>query len=252
MEKPRQPPQKPIVIVPARMSSTRLPGKPLADIHGLPMIVHVWRRAVESKIGPVLVACDGAEIADVIKKAGGKAVVTDPNHPSGSDRIWEALNSEAGNEAYDAIINVQGDLPTIDPAAIRAAYDLLKNPAVDIGTLAVAIRDENEKHMPQITKAVFDLDKGSSHGRALYFSRLPVPSGEGAMYHHVGLYAYRHDALERFVKAKPSPLELREKLEQLRALALGMRIEVGVIETIPLGVDTPADLELARELLRTT
>jgi 3-deoxy-manno-octulosonate cytidylyltransferase (CMP-KDO synthetase) len=250
MEKPRQAPKNPIIIVPARISSTRLPGKPLADIHGLPMIVHVWRRAMESRLGPVLVACDSTDIATAIEKAGGTAVLTQADHPSGSDRIWEALNSAAANSMYDAVINVQGDLPAIDPAAIRAAYDLLKDPAVDIGTLAVAIRDETEKHMPQITKAVFDLAPGATHGRALYFSRLPVPSGEGPMYHHIGLYAYRRDALAWYVKATPSPLEVREKLEQLRALTLGMRIEVGVIDTIPHGVDTPADLELARELLK--
>ena len=232
------------------MASTRLPNKPLADIHGEPMIVHVWRRAVESKIAPVLVACDGDEIAKAVEKAGGKAVVTRPDHPSGSDRIWEALGKMEGSGNYDAIVNVQGDLPLIDPKAIKAAYDLLKNPEVDIATLAVAIKDEKEKQAPQVVKAVFDLPPGAAHGRALYFSRHPVPSGEGDMYHHVGLYAYRREALARFVAAKPSPLELREKLEQLRALSLGMRIEVGIIDTVPMGVDTAEDLEVARKLLK--
>jgi 3-deoxy-manno-octulosonate cytidylyltransferase (CMP-KDO synthetase) len=247
---------RPIIIIPARMASTRLPEKPLADIHGEPMIVHVWQRTMASKIGPVVVACDSQAIADVIVKAGGKAILTNPDHPSGSDRIWEALNILENQEGrkndtqYDAIINVQGDLPLIDPAAIKTAYDLLRNPSVDIATLAVAIKDEAEKALPQIVKAVFDLEKGATHGRALYFSRLPAPSGDGPAYHHVGLYAYRREALARFVKASPSPLEQREKLEQLRALALGMHIEVGLIDSVPLGVDTSADLETVRNLLR--
>jgi len=249
MEKHRQPPHCPIIIIPARMTSTRLPGKPFADIHGEPMIVHVWRRATESDVGPVLVACDTAEIVDAIKKVGGNAVLTRPDHPSGSDRIWEALNEMEGSGAYDAVINVQGDLPVIDPKAIAAAFDLLKDPAVDIGTLAVEIKNEAEKNANQVTKAVFDLSPDTQSGRALYFSRLPVPANAGPMYHHVGLYAYRREALAHFVDAPPSPLELREKLEQLRALALGMRIEVGVIEAVPLGVDTPEDLETVRKML---
>lgn len=250
MDRVKTVPQHPIIIIPARMASTRLPGKPLADIHGEPMIVHVWRRAMESKVGSVVVACDTATIAEAVTKAGGQAVMTKPDHPSGSDRIWEALNAQKDSESFDAIINVQGDLPLIDPKAIRAAYDLLKNPDVDIATLAVEIKDEREKTATQVTKAVFDCEEGASHGRALYFSRNPVPSSDGPLFHHVGLYAYRRDALERFVKAKPSPLELREKLEQLRALALGMHIEVGIIDTVPMGVDTPEDLEVARRLLK--
>jgi len=245
----RRPPTKPLIIIPARMASTRLPGKPLADIHGMPMIVHVWQRAMESKVGPVLVACDTQQIADAIKNAGGEAVLTNPDHPSGSDRIWEALNLYKNGESYDAIINVQGDLPTINPAIIRAAYDLLQNPEVDIGTLAVPIKSEKERLATHIVKAVFDLAPGATQGRAFYFSRLPVPSGEGTMHHHIGLYAYQRDALARFVASPPSPLELREKLEQLRALSLGMRIEVGVIDDVPLGVDTPEDLEIARKVL---
>lgn len=244
-------PQRPIILIPARMGSKRLPGKPLLDIAGLPMIVQVWKRAMESKIGPVVVACDGEEIAAVVKKAGGDAVVTDPNHPSGSDRIWEALGKRDG-ENYDAVINVQGDLPTLDPAAIRAAYDLLRDPEVDLGTLAVPIQEVAHRQAPQIVKAVVELPEGKKTGRALYFSRLPVPAGEGPIYHHIGLYAYRREALERFVKAKPAALEKRESLEQLRALALGMHIAVAIIETEPLGVDTPAELEEARQLLRTT
>jgi len=250
-------PQRPLLLIPARMGATRLPGKPLLDIGGAPMIVQVWRRAMESKIGPVAVACDGEEIATVIKKAGGEAVVTKPDHPSGSDRIWEALDKyekakavvEKGLGEFDAIINVQGDLPTLDPKLIKAAYDLLQDPTVDIGTLAAAIGKEEEKQADHIVKAVIDMKEGGKKGRALYFSRLPTPGGAGPMYHHIGLYAYRREALARFVMTKPTPLEQREKLEQLRALALSLRIEVAVIDTVPLGVDTPADLEMARKML---
>lgn len=249
MKSARQPPHCPVIIIPARMASTRLPGKPLADIHGEPMIAHVWRRAMESKIGPVVVACDGKEIAAAVEKAGGKAVLTRPDHPSGSDRIWEALNALEGSGAYDAVINLQGDEPLIDPKIISAAYGLLRDPEVDIGTLAAEIRSEEKKQASQVVKAVVDKPQDAAHGRALYFSRMPVPSGEGPMYHHVGLYAYRREALAQFVAAPPSPLEKREKLEQLRALALGLHIEVGVIDTVPLGVDTPGDLETARRLL---
>ncbi len=252
MKKPHQTPQKPVILIPARMGSTRLPGKPLLDIGGEPMIAQVWRRAMESEIGPVVVACDTKEIAEAVQKAGGEAVLTRPDHPSGSDRIWEALDilqTQNGRGEFDAIINVQGDLPTLDPAAIRAAYDLLQDPAADIATLAVAIKEEKDKQADHIVKAVIELPEGSKEGRALYFSRLPVPSGDGPMYHHIGLYAYRRSALAKFVATPPSALEQREKLEQLRALALGMHIAVAVIDTVPLGVDTPADLDIARKLL---
>ena len=245
----RTAPQKPIIIIPSRMGSTRLPGKPLADICGLPMIVHVLNRANETKLGPVVVACDGKKIADVVRKAGGMAVLTDPNHPRGSDRIWEALNALLDHAQYDAVINVQGDEPALDPAAIRTCYNLLRNPEVDIATLAAEIRDEAKKTASQVVKPVLDMETGGKQGRALYFSRQPVPWGEGAMYHHVGLYAYRRDALARYAAAPASPLEKRESLEQLRALSLGMRIEVGIIDTVPLGVDTPEDLEQARKVL---
>lgn len=230
------------------MGSARLPGKPLADICGLPMIVHVMRRAGESKLGPVIVACDGEAIAEVVRRAGGQAVLTKPDHPRGSDRIWEALSKLPDNAPYDAIINVQGDEPTLDPAAIRAAYDLLQNPEVDIATLAAEMRDE-AKNTTQAVKAVVDVTAGGKQGRALYFSRQPVPWGEGPLYHHIGLYAYRREALARFANAPVSPLEQRESLEQLRALSLGMRVEVGIIEAVPLGVDTPDDLERARRAL---
>jgi 3-deoxy-manno-octulosonate cytidylyltransferase (CMP-KDO synthetase) len=231
------------------MASTRLPGKPLADIHGVPMIVHVLRRATETGLGTVVVACDGEQIAEVVRKAGGQAVLTKPDHPRGSDRIWEALNALPQNEKYDAVINVQGDEPTLDPAHIRKAYALLQNPEVDIATLAAEIRDDAKKTPSQVVKPVLDMQAGAAQGRALYFSRHPVPWGEGPMYHHVGLYAYRRDALARYAAAPVSPLEERESLEQIRALSLGMRIEVGIIDAVPLGVDTLEDLERARQVL---
>lgn len=245
----RTAPQKPIIIIPSRMGSSRLPGKPLADIAGLPMIVHVMNRAAESGLGPVVVACDGEQIAEVVRKAGGQAILTDPDHPRGSDRIWEAFNALPGHAQYDAVINVQGDEPTLDPAHIRRAFDLLRDPAVDIATLAAVIRDDAKKTASQVVKPVLDMEEGAAQGRALYFSRQPVPWGEGALYHHVGLYAYRREALARYAAAPVSPLEKRESLEQLRALSLGMHIEVGIIDAVPLGVDTPDDLEAARRVL---
>jgi 3-deoxy-manno-octulosonate cytidylyltransferase (CMP-KDO synthetase) len=252
MEKTRKAPCRPLIIVPARMASTRLPQKPLADIGGEPMIAHVWRRAMESGLGEVVVACDGKEIERVIQRLGGNAVITKPDHPSGSDRIWEALEvweETHKGEPYDAVINLQGDLPTIEPKAVKAVWDLLADPLVDIGTLAVEIRSEAEKNASHIVKAALDVKPGVKKGRALYFSRVAVPSGEGPLYHHIGIYTYRREALAQFIKAPPAPLELREKLEQLRALALGLRIEAGIIDTAPLGVDTPDDLEKARKLL---
>ncbi|WP_051512565.1 3-deoxy-manno-octulosonate cytidylyltransferase [Skermanella stibiiresistens] len=240
----------PVVVVPARMASTRLPGKPLADIHGEPMIVHVWRRAMEAGIGPVLVACAEAEIADAVTKAGGQAVLTKPDHPSGSDRIFEALQTFDPEGKFDAVVNVQGDLPTIAPETIRAAHALLDSPEVDIGTLAVEIEDASERGNPNVVKAVVERAPGAPRGRALYFTRATAPAGEGALLHHIGLYAYRREALARFVALPPSYLERQEKLEQLRALAAGMRIDVAVVDAVPLGVDTPADLTRARVLLQ--
>jgi 3-deoxy-manno-octulosonate cytidylyltransferase (CMP-KDO synthetase) len=245
----RSAPQHPIIIIPSRMASTRLPGKPLADIHGVPMIVQVLRRATESNIAPVVVACDGVEIAIAVEQAGGRAVLTRPDHASGSDRISEALHVLPDHAQYDAVINVQGDEPTLDPKFIRAAWDLLKNPDVDIATLAAVITDEAKKTMGQVVKPVIDMAADATHGRALYFSRNPVPAGEGPMYHHVGLYAYRREALAKFVAAPQAPLEKRESLEQLRALSLGMRMEVGIINAVPMGVDTLEDLENARRML---
>lgn len=249
MPDPRIAPSNPVVVIPARMASTRLPGKPLADIAGLPMIVQCLRRAEEAAVGPVLVACAETEIADAIGAAGGRAVLTDPDLPSGSDRVDAALREADPDGVFDAVINLQGDLPTLDPAAVRAAWGLLADPAVDIATLAAPISVDEERTNPNVVKAVIALPEGAASGRALYFSRATVPAGEGVHYHHIGLYAYRREALTRFVALPASPLEKREKLEQLRALEAGMRIDVALVDTVPLGVDTPADLDRARALL---
>lgn len=238
-----------MVLIPARMASSRLPGKPLADIHGEPMIVHVWRRAVAAGLGPVAVACDDTAVVRAVERAGGRAVLTRSDHPSGSDRIREALDLLDPDGGVDAVINVQGDLPTIEPALIRAALAPLSEPAVDIATLAVEIVRDEERTDPNVVKAVIELAPGARIGRALYFSRATIPTGDGPLYHHIGLYAYRRAALERFVTLPPSVLERRERLEQLRALANGMRIDATVVDAVPLGVDTPADLDRARTLL---
>ncbi len=244
-------PQAPIILIPARMASVRLPGKPLADICGEPMIVQVWRRAMEAGIGPVCVAAAEPEIVAAVTAAGGQAVLTDPAHPSGSDRIFEALGKVDPAGRHDAVVNLQGDLPTIDPALIRRVLDPLDDPAVDIATLAVEITRETERTDPNVVKAVapFDPTQGRPVARALYFSRATVPANAGPHYHHVGLYAYRRAALARFVALPPGLLERREKLEQLRALEAGMRIDVALVDTVPLGVDTPAELERARSIL---
>lgn len=244
-------PQSPIVLIPARMQSVRLPGKPLADICGQAMIVQVWRRAMEAEIGPVCVAAAEPEIAAAVTRAGGMAVLTDPAHPSGSDRIFEALGKLDPGGRHDAVVNLQGDLPTIDPALIRRVLDPLAEAAVDIATLAVEITRDAERSDPNVVKAVaaFDPVQGKRVARALYFSRATVPANDGPHYHHVGIYAYRRAALARFVALPPGLLERREKLEQLRALEAGMRIDVALVDTLPLGVDTPAELERAREIL---
>lgn len=234
---------KPLILIPARLASTRLPNKPLAVIGGAPMIVHVWKRAVESGMGDVVVACDSQEIYAAIAAAGGKAVLTDPDLPSGSDRIYQALTKVDPAGEYDVIINVQGDMPTLDPKVISAAARLLENEEVDIGTLAAVIQDASEKIDPAVVKIAL------SGTRALYFSRATIPAGEGELYHHIGIYAYRRSALKQFVSLPPSALEMREKLEQLRALEAGMRIDVAVVDTVPLGVDTPETLEKARKAL---
>ncbi len=240
----------PLVLIPARLAATRLPNKPLADIAGEPMIVHVWRRAVEAGIGPVAVATDAAEIADAVTRAGGTAVMTRADHASGSDRIFEAVEKLDPEGRHDVVVNVQGDLPTVDPHAIAASVAPLADPAVDLATLVAVIRRDAERTNPSVVKMVGS-EVSPGRFRALYFTRTTAPYGEGPLYHHIGLYAYRRRALQRFVRLPPSPLELREKLEQLRALEAGMRIDAIVVNDTPLGVDTPEDLERAREIIST-
>jgi 3-deoxy-manno-octulosonate cytidylyltransferase (CMP-KDO synthetase) len=242
-------PANPIILIPARLQSVRLPDKPLADIAGEAMIVHVMRRAEEAGLGRVVVACAEREIADAVTAAGGEAVLTRPDHPSGSDRIHEALMIVDAEGRHDAVVNLQGDLPTLASELPRAALSLLADPAVEIGTLAAEIRDPAERDDPNVVKAVVSAAEGAARGRAVYFTRATAPSGEGPLWHHIGLYAYRRAALERFIALPPSPLEQRERLEQLRALEAGMRIDVAFVDTVPLGVDTPRDLARARELL---
>jgi 3-deoxy-manno-octulosonate cytidylyltransferase (CMP-KDO synthetase) len=237
-----------LILIPARMASTRLPGKPLADIAGAPMIVHVLRRAQAAAIGPVMVATDSAEIAACVEKAGGRAVMTRPDHGSGSDRIFEALRSADPAGTAEIIVNLQGDLPTLPAADIVAALSPLADPLVDIATLAAEITDARERANPNVVKVVGS-PVAPRRLRALYFTRADAPAGEGPSYHHIGIYAYRRAALERFVGLPPSWLEQRERLEQLRALEAGMRIDVTVVDSVPLGVDTEADLERARVLI---
>jgi 3-deoxy-manno-octulosonate cytidylyltransferase (CMP-KDO synthetase) len=239
-------PRNPVIIIPARLAATRLPDKPLADIAGEPLIVHVWRRAMEADLGPVVVACGEASIAEAVEAAGGKAVLTRPDHPSGSDRIFEALQAVDPDGAFDAVINVQGDTPTMEASLPRAALALLDDPAVDIGTIARPITDSAERDDPNAVKAVVSAVAGARRGRALYFTRATAPSGDGPSFFHSGLYAYRRAALERFVALPPAPLEQRERLEQLRALEAGMRIDVAFVDTVAFDVNTPADLERAR------
>ncbi|MBB4196894.1 3-deoxy-manno-octulosonate cytidylyltransferase [Rhodoblastus sphagnicola] len=241
--------QKTLVVIPARLASTRLPNKPLADVCGEPMIVQVFRRALEAGVGPVLVATDGEEIAGAVRAAGGEAVITDPDLPSGSDRIAAALRLYDPAKRFDIIVNLQGDLPTIDPASVRASLAPLADPGVDIATLAARIFRVEERTDSNVVKVVGS-PLSATRQRALYFTRATAPWGEGDLYHHIGLYAYRRAALEKFVALAPSALEKREKLEQLRALEAGMRIDVEIVETVPLGVDSPHDLERARAILK--
>lgn len=241
---------KPIILIPARMASIRLPDKPMAMIGDEPMIVHVWRRAMQANCGDVVVACDDESIKAAIEKVGGKAVLTDSNHPSGSDRIFEALQKADPDKNYDCIINLQGDLPTLDPALLPELLEPFSDEAVDITTLAAEITDEAEKSNPSVVKPIINFYE-KNKGSALYFTRATAPYGDGALYHHIGIYAYRRAALEAFVAQPPSALEQREKLEQLRALEMGLRIDITIVKTEPLGVDTPADLEKARAQLCT-
>lgn len=237
-----------LILIPARMASTRLPGKPLADISGAPMIVHVARRAAEAGLGRVVVATDTQGVAEAVREHGFEAVMTRMGHESGSDRIHEALLALDPRRKVEIIVNVQGDLPTIDPGIIAASLRPFEDKTVDIATLGVEIVRDEEKTNPNVVKIVGS-PLSDTRLRALYFTRATAPWGEGPLYHHVGLYAYRRAALERFVTLKPSPLERRERLEQLRALEAGMRIDAEIVQSLPLGVDTPEDLERARTIL---
>jgi 3-deoxy-manno-octulosonate cytidylyltransferase (CMP-KDO synthetase) len=237
-----------LILIPARMAATRLPGKPLADIAGAPMIVHVVRRATAAKLGPVVVATDDETIATAVEKAGGRAIMTRADHASGSDRICEALGVVDPERRARIVVNVQGDLPTLEPATIKAALGPLAEPAVDIATVAAEIVKDEERTNPNVVKVV-GTPIAPFRLRALYFTRATAPYGQGPLYHHIGLYAYRRAALERFVALPPSTLEQRERLEQLRALEAGMRIDVAIVDAVPLGVDTPEDLEIARRVL---
>lgn len=239
----------PILLIPARMASTRLPDKPLADIGGVPMIVRVWRQAMAAGLGPVVVAAAEPEIVQAVEKAGGQAVLTDPDLPSGSDRIWAALQKADPAGVHDVVVNLQGDLPALDPLQLRAVAAALEASGAEIATLAAPIDNDADRANPAVVKAVCAWDAGERLGRALYFTRATAPTGPGTLWHHVGLYAYRRAALERFVVLPPSPLEIREKLEQLRALEAGISIAVARVDEAPLSVDTPADLEKARKIL---
>jgi 3-deoxy-manno-octulosonate cytidylyltransferase (CMP-KDO synthetase) len=237
-----------LVLIPARMAASRLPGKPMLDIAGLPMIIHVLRRAEAAGIGRVAVATDTPEIATAVTAHGFEAVMTRADHPSGSDRIYEALGKLDPRGETEIVVNLQGDFPTILPDNIRDVLGPLSDPAVDIATLAAEIHTEEESANPNVVKVVGS-PVGERRLRALYFTRAIAPYGDGPRYHHVGLYAYRRAALERFVSLAPSALERQEKLEQLRAIEAGMRIDVTIVDTVPRGVDTPADLETARRIL---
>jgi 3-deoxy-manno-octulosonate cytidylyltransferase (CMP-KDO synthetase) len=241
----------PIIVIPARLAATRLPRKPLAEIAGVPMIVHVWRRAVAAQAGPVVVACGDAEIAEAIKRAGGRAVLTDPDLPTGSDRIHAAMGTLDPEGAHDAVVNVQGDMPMLDPAAIRVALRMLSETDADIATLAAEIADPAMLREASVNKVAAGFADPGRPARALYFSKEPVPWGDGPHYEHIGLYAFRRAALDRFVALPRGVLEQRERLEQLRALEAGMRIWVSLIDPAQLGVqvDTPADLARARALM---
>jgi 3-deoxy-manno-octulosonate cytidylyltransferase (CMP-KDO synthetase) len=236
----------PIILIPARLAATRLPNKPLADIHGLPMIVRVLRQALAADCGPVAVAAGDPEIVEAVRDAGGQAVLTDPSLPSGSDRIMAALAALDPDGRRNAVINLQGDMPFVSPEAIRACAELLtENPDCDISTVVAPEQSEADRTNPDVVKAILSLRDHGRSGRALYFTRSTL-YGDGPVWRHVGLYGYRLDALHRFTKAAPSPLELREKLEQLRALELGLSIHAAIVGEAPISVDTSADLEAAR------
>ena len=237
-----------LIVIPARMQASRLPGKPLADIAGEPMIVHVWRRAMAAEVGRVVVATDTEEIIRAIRAAGGEAVMTRADHATGSDRVFEAVNKVDPEGDREIVINVQGDLPTLEPRLVRACLAPLATKGVHIATIACEIKEAEERTNPNVVKVV-GTPVAPNRLRALYFTRATAPHGDGPLYHHIGMYAYRRNSLERFIGLKPAPLEKRERLEQLRALEDNMRIDVELVDTVPLGVDTPADLEKARREL---
>jgi 3-deoxy-manno-octulosonate cytidylyltransferase (CMP-KDO synthetase) len=244
--------QNTIVVIPARMASTRLPGKPLADIHGLPMILHVWKRAVEANVGQVLVAAAEIEIAEAVRQHGGDAIVTDPAHPSGSDRIAEALQLRDPEGRFGFVVNLQGDLPTIDPLSVQRCLAGLVNEQADISTIAARIEDQADVDNPNIVKAIAPLSAEREVAFARDFLRQVGPDHPPPHWHHIGVYAYRRPVLERFVSLPVSEREAGRRLEQMRALDNGMRIVVVRVDTVPLGVDTPAELETARKMLRKT
>jgi 3-deoxy-manno-octulosonate cytidylyltransferase (CMP-KDO synthetase) len=235
-----------LIVIPSRIGATRLPRKPLADIAGEPMVVHVWRRTVEADAGDVVVATDAPEIAEVIERAGGKAVMTSPAHPSGSDRVFEAANIVDPEGRIEIVVNVQGDQPVLEPSLIRDTIAPLADPAADIATVAAVLTDPATVIEPSVVKLIGTPAGNGDVLRALYFTRAPAPYGPGPLYQHIGLYAYRRVALARFVALPPSPLEKREKLEQLRALEAGMWIDVKLVGSVPMSVDTPDDLEKVR------
>ena len=238
-----------LVVIPARLASSRLPDKPLAEIGNDPMIVHVWRQAVAAEIGPVIVACGDKPIAEAVRSAGGTAVMTAPELPSGSDRVWVAAQTFDPDQRYGHVVNVQGDLPTVKPGLVKAAVEALVHGGTDMGTLVAEISDHDELDDPNVVKAAVDFPPGETTAPVLYFSRSRIPSWDGPVYHHIGIYAYTRAALKRFVALPTAGLETRERLEQLRALTNGMTITAGLVDTIPFGVDTPADLERARKIL---
>lgn len=238
-----------LVVIPARLAASRLPDKPLAMIGKDPMIVHVWRKAIAADVGPVIVACGDKSIAEAIRTEGGTAVLTAPELPSGSDRVWVAAQTFDPETQYDCVVNVQGDLPTLDPHLIDVAVEALVQGKTDMGTLVADIVDDHELDDPNVVKVAVDFAPEETVAPALYFSRNRIPSGDGPVYHHIGIYAYTRPALKRFVALPHSGLENRERLEQLRALSNGMTISAGLVDSIPFGVDTPADLERARAIL---
>lgn len=239
---------KTLILIPARMASTRLPNKPLADIGGVPMIVRVAMQARAAKAGRVVVATDAKEVLLAVEAVGFEAVMTRADHQSGSDRIYEALKKLDPHSEIEWVVNVQGDLPTLDPALIQQSLKPLKNAETDISTLAAEILRDEERTNENVVKLVGTMI-GKTRLRALYFTRATAPWGPGPLFHHIGLYAYKREALTKFVKLGPSALEKRERLEQLRALEAGMRIDAEIVKTVPLGVDTPHDLERARRIV---